>query len=607
MQIQRPQPHDFPYPSPFLRRPALALTFMLFAITVLFAARFAKEMLTSSLWNDELYSILNYSGRGPITTLTEYIPNNHILYNLLNSIGPDPTSFSPARVRAMATAAIAVLGLLLLVHFGVKRQLPVGVLSLQPLIGNYEFLDLSLQGRGYGVAALLAAAAGLLLISLHRTPTTGRLVFFASLNVLGILALPTFAFWSIPLFIILFLRHRHSHIVIAALGAAAATILLHIGVLPRILDNAMGGYGEEWGRQFSRITAVYESLRIYFVGSPERASDALLTWLGLLLVLLVAYVVRTTPDAPELSLLLSVFVAFGICLTLETPLVRTTSFLAPPLSISVWSAVARFIDTRPSVAPKGREFILYGLLLLFLVRDTRKLFIFHFVPIESWKTTAELVSSVFPENVSVGATVAPDFLSGYLPSRKVRLWEPKSSGLPEDCRTVVADTAMMPTDNRIRLSTEEKRSTAAVFVPQRRERHQIVYFRPCTESIAEVSASGIGSPSAVRDLDFQSCGTIGAGGAAIRVTFGGDVRVRSILVSVARPATDIPRFEARVGTGSAFDEPCAAPVVSLVDGIVIITTKDCRLKSADITFSPEWSGAKVCEAWAYPSRFPVHR
>ena len=58
-------------------------------------------MATTSLWNDELYSIAGYIAKGPLFTMTSesYIPNNHIFFNLLNSVTPGHYRFDPVRAR----------------------------------------------------------------------------------------------------------------------------------------------------------------------------------------------------------------------------------------------------------------------------------------------------------------------------------------------------------------------------------------------------------------------------------------------------------------------------------------------------------------------------
>jgi hypothetical protein len=59
-----------------------------------------RAMATTSLGNDELYTILQFSSRGPWVSWTDYhVPNNHVLFNLLNAVTPDTASLNSLRAR----------------------------------------------------------------------------------------------------------------------------------------------------------------------------------------------------------------------------------------------------------------------------------------------------------------------------------------------------------------------------------------------------------------------------------------------------------------------------------------------------------------------------
>jgi hypothetical protein len=79
----------------FFNFPCLAASFVLVA-TFLSAWPEVRGMAITSLWVDELATIRRWSANGPLFTMTNYNPNNHI-FNLLNSVTPGHNSFNPLR------------------------------------------------------------------------------------------------------------------------------------------------------------------------------------------------------------------------------------------------------------------------------------------------------------------------------------------------------------------------------------------------------------------------------------------------------------------------------------------------------------------------------
>ena len=103
---------------------SLAALIMLIA-TFLCAWPEIRGMATTSLWNDELYSIAYYSAKGPLFTMTSesYSPNNHIFFNLLNSVTPGHDRFDPVRARFWSWVFVILAFLLIIVSQAWAGQL----------------------------------------------------------------------------------------------------------------------------------------------------------------------------------------------------------------------------------------------------------------------------------------------------------------------------------------------------------------------------------------------------------------------------------------------------------------------------------------------------
>ena len=59
------------------------------AVASTYLLHFVRTMADTSLWNDELFSVIRYSSQGPRHVVTNYpAANNHIFFNLVNAARP---------------------------------------------------------------------------------------------------------------------------------------------------------------------------------------------------------------------------------------------------------------------------------------------------------------------------------------------------------------------------------------------------------------------------------------------------------------------------------------------------------------------------------------
>lgn len=367
---------------------------------IFFAAKYVRAMATTSLWTDEIWSIQHYSSLGPRHVLTTYEEaNNHVLFNLASSLLPGRDSVLPLRARSVSFAAVA--GLLVGVGalFLASGRPVAAALAVYLFAGNPEFLDLTLQARGYGLAAVgaLLVAAGA--TRFLETGSRAALASCAVGAVLGTWAVPTFSLLAAPFFVLLLFARPGREVLAAGAGALVVTLLVHAGVIAGMLHE-MAGYAGRSGRQFGEISAVLESVKLFSLRALPWQGDVLAVGLllGLPLVLvLLPRRAREATAAPRV-LSLSVVLFYAACLVLKTPIVRSTSFAAVPLLLACLLAGGAAARALPQVPRAGAAAILALVLVPPKVRDVRS---FDFVPLENWSGTANLLATALPEGYPV--------------------------------------------------------------------------------------------------------------------------------------------------------------------------------------------------------------
>jgi hypothetical protein len=139
------------------RRRGVAAALALVALAaVLLATRIPP--LGHVLWNDEAYSAVVYIDRGRHAIFHEtYIPNNHVLFNLLAAKTTALLGRSEPMYRLWgvvpAVAAVAIATALAWVHLGPWTAVVLAALAVTSPV----HLELSVQARGYGLGFLAAA------------------------------------------------------------------------------------------------------------------------------------------------------------------------------------------------------------------------------------------------------------------------------------------------------------------------------------------------------------------------------------------------------------------------------------------------------------------
>ncbi|KAA0254931.1 MAG: hypothetical protein EDX89_07560 [Acidobacteria bacterium] len=555
---------------------------------------FVRAMSTTSLWTDELTSVQEFSSKGPLAVVTDYHdPNNHVFFNLLNSLLPGRASVAPLRARILSFLSVAGLLVLPYAFFAGRGRPLLGGLLGWVLVVDHDLLDLFLQARGYGLAAFLALSLSTAVLRFVDEDDPRGLPWIVVTAVLGTWTLPTFGFFAAPLLLLLLAVARRRAVFLASAAVAAGVFLAYLPVLPQLLEQGRV-YGARWGRAYASAGAVLETLRTYLLRPRalfgEAAAFAALSGIAVFPWFLSDEERRRSRGS--LLLVASSLAFFVACLGLQTPIVRATSFVVVPLAVGT-SLVAAVLLDRPRLERRARAAGIAGAILL-AAGGFFQAWRFSFVPLERWKDVGELVAETFPDEAQYHVTYVPELLRGYVRPGFRNQWEMDDVAFREG-RLVVLDTVVV--DGRPRIQTSRlAASSVELRLPQRRAGFMSVCFTPPSRSGVEGVASN-GRPLPVAPLGDRDFATgASAAGATTTVALEAGRRYRS-LVLVRSDGPGAREVECSIRTsGGAAPEPCGT--VRRSGRFTLVHLRDRPVTTVTLTTGQEGE-ASLVEVWAY--------
>ncbi len=425
----------------------LSLTAILLVLSFVYVAQFLRSMARAPLSNDELFSVLNYSSRGPWTSLTKYNnPNNHVFLNLLNSLLPGAHSLNPLRERWWSMVALVTMQLLVLYEFFRRKWYLPGALLSFVFAVNFNWLDEMLQDRGYGILGLCAMAASLWLWRYLDTGQRRWLVGMAVVTLIGAWTVPSFVFFAAPLWLLLLATDRSRRVLYAGVATLLAILVVYAPLASQLWHQATT-YSNSWGREFGTLTAPFSTFWSYLFDhhhlqgqhliAPrlrDRSSALAVVWLVALVAPLLVILPRAEraprwlfPMARDLVVsvphtirdLVRVLVGasaalFAIALILQTPPQRTVAFVVVPVAVATVVSIGALLADR-RVGPAATGFVSITALLACLL-GAFVIPSFSYTPIENWSGAASFVESTFPDHMVVMAVTRGRFLAAYLDS-----------------------------------------------------------------------------------------------------------------------------------------------------------------------------------------------
>lgn len=404
----------------------------------------------SSLWGDEITSIEMFSGRGLAVCLTDYsIPNNHVLFNALNSVLPGSGSFEPLRARIVSVSALAI-GFVLAVFVLARRGAwLVGLTFGLAYLGDDRLLGVHLAARGYGMVALAAVLVCVLVwqyleprgqVDSGRSRQMPVLVALAGSVVGGALTVPTFLFFGGSVLLSLFLlRRTWRHFFAGAI--VFVTVVGYFGwlyVSNHGFAEAPAGFFEG---EFHELSAVAKLAQRY---SLEGWHDGFRAVAALLMLAAPWMALKNSPRRATLwCLWWGIVGSLVICLIMKRPLMHTVAHLLIPAGFLVGLGLESLAGNL-SQRPRWRWLptALGSVLALFVAgsalrpRDPLSMW-----PVESWREIAETISAISGQPsvaTSVWAPYRGNLLTHYLPEEIRVAAQPDESAQDSGGQFVVA-------------------------------------------------------------------------------------------------------------------------------------------------------------------------
>lgn len=219
-------------------------------------------LLNNDLWNDELYTLDKFTFVPISQTFSDYhVPNNHVLYNLINNIylkiiGIDSLYSlmeTPWKLRILPLI-YSFFTLIFTYKIGCKFfSKQVGVIAATVLVTSIPFFSYSLQIRGYGLSTLFLTALIFYSFSFVNQKNKGFLIavtlctsllFYTIPSNIYYLACLLFIFGVISLFqaiknksIKLLFTSSYTQIMYLILVGIGVALLLFIPVFDQVFNN----------------------------------------------------------------------------------------------------------------------------------------------------------------------------------------------------------------------------------------------------------------------------------------------------------------------------------------------------------------------------------
>ena len=388
----------------------IGATILVLAAALVSAWPELQGMTTASLWQDELFSIEQYSSKGPLFVITHYHEaNNHILFNLINSLTPGEDRFNPFFARFWSFAFVLLTVVLAMTAWGLAGLPFLGSLQVFLLLANMRNIDLLLQARGYGLLALIALSCALLTWDYFLQKSLFPLLVLLLLVWLGSWTVPTFAFFGGSLLLVLFIYSRDWRWLpggaAALIGIIAAYWPVHRSLFENRQDlHCLLGQGirklERHQRHANSLLSLWNGQLVYLFGlhdSPHRRRSSSLS---------------SPANKAALCLGLAVLTTFILCLKMETAAKRTVAFLVVPLGFIALNLLRGCLrnDLRPRLAIAMTSGITAATIALALYLHAT----YRFIPIEAWRETARMIEKQFPKGTQVVATFRSRWIRIYL-------------------------------------------------------------------------------------------------------------------------------------------------------------------------------------------------
>ena len=284
-------------------------------------------------WNDEIYTIKQFILTSPLKTVNDYhVPNNHILFNLINNlylkaIGVDSLHVlfnTPWKLR-IVPFVFSFFTLLFTYKIGAKFvNRTVGLLALIILITTLPYYNFSLQIRGYGLSILLSVMLVYYLLSYFKNSKRTSIIRIGILACLLFYSIPSNLYFLLSIIFVLgiyilckkrspkeFFINKYAFSLYAIIAGVLFSILLYFPVLNDIFSNkyvTLGKHFDFSGLEFNvlnigsglthNISLAALSLLGLFVGFRSLFKKSSTFWFSIAIVVVPLIIVWASGQQP---------------------------------------------------------------------------------------------------------------------------------------------------------------------------------------------------------------------------------------------------------------------------------------------------------------------
>lgn len=352
---------------------------------------YAKSFFDTSLWIDEYYSVKHFTSQGVLKAITDYhVPNNHVFFSFIRAVLPFGDSYDPFHARYISYLSVFATVVIVIYMFKIKNIAIWGVISCLFLFVNEEktseMLYLIFQARGYGLMLCLLAFFIFFMNQYILVGKSSKLRWACLFGVLAIYTVPISVVFVSFVFILLFLfsdKESKKLVFYLSLATGIVVLLLYAPILGQLINN-METYSNDWGKAFEKPQAIFDTILKF--SSIQKGWQTLLF---LLLTLTVPNFITSGKEKTFSQILsISAALSFIVFVYLQTPLLRTASFLLLPMIISI---------TYPIYYLRQYNSISYWLISIFVISilsmsSVKGIKSYDFVTYENWKGAASIVN-----------------------------------------------------------------------------------------------------------------------------------------------------------------------------------------------------------------------
>lgn len=217
-------------------------------------------------WNDEIYTLKHFVFTSPINTVSDYhVPNNHILFNLINNIylkiiGVDSLHDlfdSPWKLR-LVPFVFSFFTVFFTYQIGRKFiHRSAGLIAAIVLITTLSYYNFSLQIRGYGLSTMICVLLIYYLLAYLKNQQRSTILTMSILVCLLFYSIPSNLYFILAVLLVLgcytlrgsrtvkaILVNKYSFAIYAIIAGMLTALLLYSPVITEIFSNKYVSLGD---------------------------------------------------------------------------------------------------------------------------------------------------------------------------------------------------------------------------------------------------------------------------------------------------------------------------------------------------------------------------